>query len=71
MAEREEILLTAEAAEVLRISVALLQRLCRRGDGPPFFMIGSRRRFIRSELIAWQLEQETGTRVMRRRSGAA
>jgi len=47
-------LLTArEAAEALAVQVETFRRLCIQGDGPPFVVVGHRKRFPEDALAKW------------------
>src|SRR6188768_4019457 len=50
-AQSPEVLTRKEAAELLRTSLATLDRLCR--EGLPFHLLGDSRRFVRAELLQW------------------
>lgn len=48
-----EVLIAGEVAELLRISRRTFDLLCARGEGPPSFLIGSKRLWRRADVFAW------------------
>jgi excisionase family DNA binding protein len=48
-----KLLNTQEAASVFNVRVETFRRLCAQGDGPPFVVVGTRKRFPEDELRAW------------------
>ena len=50
---RDEILTTEEVCILLKIKKATLYRHTSQGTGPPFYKIGKRNRWKRSEVMAW------------------
>jgi len=58
------ILKANEAMEFLRISRSLFYQLLSRPNDPiPFFPMGSRKRFITDELLAWAKRNQTQLRT--------
>jgi predicted DNA-binding transcriptional regulator AlpA len=65
-----EILLTAEAAEHVKLSASSLEKARVRGDGPPFIRIGSRKvGYLAADLDKW-LESRRRTSTSDVRLGA-
>lgn len=48
-----EVLIAGEVAELLRISRRKFDALCARGEGPPSFLIGSKRLWRWVDVSAW------------------
>jgi excisionase family DNA binding protein len=51
---------TKEAAALIRMHPASLEKICRQGRGPRRIMIGRAVRFSRAEVDAWMLSQMQG-----------
>lgn len=54
----EEMLTTAEAAQLTRMSRAWFERKRWEGEGPPYYRAGRAVRYMRSELLAWWRERK-------------
>lgn len=62
-----DVMLAPEAAQMLRLNIKTLYKLCDEKK-VPHFRIGPRRlRFRRTTLVAWMASQETGSRPGRGR----
>ena len=53
MSEKEELILTSEAAELLKLATGTLQNWRTRGGGPPYIRIGGRIVYDREATLAW------------------
>lgn len=52
-----------ETAKLIGLSVAALDQLRYRGDGPPFFRAGARHvRYVRRDVLAWRDARTVGRR---------
>ena len=49
----DKLLSTRSAAEILGISVVLMERMRTQGQGPPFIALGRRRLYRPEDLEAW------------------
>lgn len=56
-----EVLIAGEVAELLRISRRKFDALCARGEGPPSFLVGSKRLWRRTDVFIWITQKLNAT----------
>lgn len=49
----DDVLDEVQAAAVLRVSRSTLLRMRKRGEGPPYRMVGDMPRYVRGALLEW------------------
>ncbi|MFV0434324.1 MAG: helix-turn-helix transcriptional regulator [Leucobacter sp.] len=62
----ELFLIPAEVAAQLGVSVRKLRRMRKAGLGPAYFTIGSKIRYLSSDVDRWRAEHPDGVRIPRR-----
>lgn len=64
--ERQELLTVRQVAELLQVSVSTVERMTRRGEGPPSIKFGRSRRWLRRDVERWLEEHREDGRGDRR-----
>jgi excisionase family DNA binding protein len=54
-----ELLTARQVAELLQVSVSTIERMTRRGEGPPSIKFGRSRRWLRRDVMAWLEEHRS------------
>ena len=55
-----ELLTVRQVAELLQVSVSTVERMTRRGEGPPSIKFGRSRRWFKPDVLAWLREHRQG-----------
>jgi excisionase family DNA binding protein len=55
-----ELLTVRQVAEMLQVSISTVERMTRRGEGPPSVKFGRSRRWLRRDVLAWLAEHREG-----------
>jgi excisionase family DNA binding protein len=55
-----ELLTVRQVAELLQVSVSTVERMTRRGEGPPSVKFGRSRRWLRRDVERWLEEHREG-----------
>jgi excisionase family DNA binding protein len=58
MSTDDEILTTAEVAEMFKVPIDTVYKWTAEGTGPPFYKIGKHNRWLKSEVMAWFLSHQ-------------
>lgn len=66
MTEAETLLSQKDVAKVAGVCHQTMHRIIKKGEGPPYLMVGKRRRYKREDILGWMQECATLDRAARR-----